>query len=454
MSERFLYTIWNRLPFRFRQRLKQNVKRNMQEQYAESEQELYRRTEQFLLKQGKIIFIEVIIGGLLLAVVLAWHIFKPDYILLKRNPFGQGTKEVQISLQKGNKKKQIQYKLEEQKISLKERQKVYQAFFKQLKKEMRGRNPSLYKVSEALNLPESIAGYPFEITYELPEDGSVHLDGTLSEEVQTQLHKGERYSRYIIVTAHYREYKEKRKYKISIVPKEASSRKSAFYLVQKYLKRTEKASRHESDVKILSSYGEAKIRAGQQEAGGRGAAVLFLVTCLCIPVHNYLKLKEEGERHRKEAEKDFPVIVHLLTLYMGAGLSFLSAVRRIGFHYQEQKEADAKQKKYAFERVLLMEQQMNNGMSQKEACQNWGMQFHSEAYQKLALILVQSFTKGSKEASTMMEAEEREAFQRRVERAKQEGEEAATRLLFPMIVLLCQVMLLVMYPALIRFQGF
>lgn len=32
MSERFLYTIWNRLPFRFRQRLKQNVKRNMQEQ--------------------------------------------------------------------------------------------------------------------------------------------------------------------------------------------------------------------------------------------------------------------------------------------------------------------------------------------------------------------------------------------------------------------------------------
>lgn len=79
MSERFLYTIWNRLPFRFRQRLKQNVKRNMQEQYAESEQELYRRTEQFLLKQGKIIFIEVIIGGLLLAVVLAWHIFAGLY---------------------------------------------------------------------------------------------------------------------------------------------------------------------------------------------------------------------------------------------------------------------------------------------------------------------------------------------------------------------------------------
>ena len=100
-----------------------------------------------------------------------------------------------------------------------------------------------------------------------------------------------------------------------------------------------------------------------------------------------------------------------------------------------------------------MEQQMNNGMSQKKRCQNWGMSSF-RSLPKLALILVQSFTKGSKEASTMMEAEEREAFQRRVERARQEGEEAATRLLFPMIVLLCQVILLVMYPALIRFQGF
>lgn len=99
-------------------------------------------------------------------------IFSSRLCFAKAQSLWTGSKEVQISLQKGNKKKQIQYKLEEQKISLKERQKVYQAFFKQLKKEMRGRNPSLYKVSEALNLPESIAGYPFEITYELPEDGS------------------------------------------------------------------------------------------------------------------------------------------------------------------------------------------------------------------------------------------------------------------------------------------
>ena len=88
---------------------------------------------------------------------------------------------------------------------------------------------------------------------------------------------------------------------------------------------------------------------------------------------------------------------------------------------------------------------MSNGVSQREACQDWGMQFRTDSYQKLSLILIQSFTKGSKEAAMLMEAEEREAFYKRIDRAKKEGEEASTRLLFPMILLLCQVMLLVMY---------
>ena len=92
-------------------------------------------------------------------------------------------------------------------------------------------------------------------------------------------------------------------------------------------------------------------------------------------------------------------------------------------------------------------------LSEKEELRRQ-MQFRTDSYQKLSLILIQSFTKGGREAAMLMEAEEREAFHKRIDRAKKEGEEASTRLLFPMILLLCQVMLLVMYPALTRFQGF
>ena len=101
-----------------------------------------------------------------------------------------------------------------------------------------------------------------------------------------------------------------------------------------------------------------------------------------------------------------------------------------------------------------MDQLMRMGVSQKEACVFWGKQFQETIYQKLSLTLIQTISKGTREARTLMENTEKNAFLQRVDRVRKEGEEAATKLLFPMIVLLCLVMVLIMYPALIRFQGF
>lgn len=290
--------------------------------------------------------------------------------------------------------------------------------------------------------------------YELAEDGYIRLDGSINEEEQAKLKRGETYRTYIVVTARYGEYRKSKKYEIRIVPKKNISQTNVFYKIQQYLKKEEQENRYSRDIKIPSVYKDIEITKRQENQGGiSGILILFVTVCIFIPLHNYLKLQEEGKKCQEQAERDFPVIVHLLTLYMGAGLSFFSAVKRISQNYQKQRELDDS-KKYAFEKMMRMEQQMSNGVSQREACQDWGMQFRTDSYQKLSLILIQSFTKGGREAAMLMEAEEREAFHKQIDRAKKEGEEASTRLLFPMILLLCQVMLLVMYPALTRFQGF
>ena len=303
-------------------------------------------------------------------------------------------------------------------------------------------------------MQHTVDGYPFEITYELAEDGYIRLDGSINEEEQAKLKRGETYRTYIVVTARYGEYRKSKKYEIRIVPKKNISQTNVFYKIQQYLKKEEQENRYSRDIKIPSVYKDIEITKRQENQGGiSGILILFVTVCIFIPLHNYLKLQEEGKKCQEQAERDFPVIVHLLTLYMGAGLSFFSAVKRISQNYQKQRELDDS-KKYAFEKMMRMEQQMSNGVSQREACQDWGMQFRTDSYQKLSLILIQSFTKGGREAAMLMEAEEREAFHKRIDRAKKEGEEASTRLLFPMILLLCQVMLLVMYPALTRFQGF
>lgn len=445
--------LWLKVPSEWKWRMKQRVKKNLRNQYAESEEWIQKETEQFFMKQGKIILSEVIIGIFLLIILIFGSLFSSKYIVLNRNLFGEGTKEVQISLKKDKKNKKITYRLGEQELSTTEIKKIYKEFFKKLKKEMAGANKGLDKVTRSLNLPENLEGYPFEITYEPSEDGYIFLDGALNKKEQQKLKKGEFYTTYITAQISYRQYRQSKRYKVEIFPKEDTYRYDLFSKVEQYLKRKEQKDRYGTQIKIPSSYKGIKIGNGQKGVGSWGVLVLFITLGLFIPVHNYISLREKGDECQVEAERDFPVIVHLLTLYMGAGLSFYSAVRRITYNYQSQKKEN-EQKKYAFEKIIFMERQMNNGISQKEACHNWGMQFRTDSYQKLSLILIQSFTKGAKEASILMETEEKEAFRKRVDRARKEGEEAATRLLFPMILLLGEVMLLVMYPALIRFQGF
>ena len=418
----------------------------------ESEEWLQEEAGRFFLKQGRILLAEVFIIFTVWIVLIAGTILLPKDIVLKRNRFGEGTKEVEISLKDKQKQKKLIYKLGEQELSDKQVQKVYKKFFKELQSRMAKRNSGLDRVTTSLDLPERIKGYPFEITYELPEDGYIRIDGTLNEEAQAKLRDGD-YTTFITAKASYRQYEQSHSYKLRIFAKPDKVEHGLFYKVEQYLKKTEAESRFKKEVSLPASYGKVKIREGERGIGNGGILILLLAISLLIPVHNYFKLREAAEKCQAEAERDFPVLVHLLTLYMGAGLSFFSAVRRIGNTYQKQRSRDGK-KRYAFEKVLLMEQQMNNGVTQKDACYNWGLQFKTDSYQKLSLILIQSFTKGAREAAVLMEAEEREAFNRRIDKAKREGEEAATRLLFPMILLLGEVMLLVMYSALIRFQGF
>ncbi len=83
-----------------------------------------------------------------------------------------------------------------------------------------------------------------------------------------------------------------------------------------------------------------------------------------------------------------------------------------------------------------------------------GKRLKEPIYQKLSLTLIQVISKGTKEGRNLMRQMEQEAFRQRIDQAKREGEEAGTKLLFPMILLLGAVMLLVMFPAMMRFTGF
>ena len=67
-------------------------------------------------------------------------------------------------------------------------------------------------------------------------------------------------------------------------------------------------------------------------------------------------------------------------------------------------------------------------------------------------MVVQNLSMGTKDLFTALEQEEHAALEHRKERAKQLGETASTKLLFPMLLLLVTVMLILLVPAVLSFM--
>lgn len=420
--------------------------KNMAGKAQESEKQRMERSREFVICQTAILFWSML---LLCAGVGMGAVGQKKRNYAERNSFGKGEKEVSLFLKKDGETKEFPLVLEERALTAEEMERVSEDFFAELKKSMCGNNASLEQVSQNLRFVEALEGYPFQITYEPEEPEYIDLQGKLGKKV-SNLEKNQSLSTRIHVTAIYEDYQIEHTFPLTFIAEKKE--KSPFAEAVSELKEIEKNSRDASCITFPAAVGNVKVGIEEEKSFFGG-----LLLCLgCIPclivIRHVFSLKEDREKRRKETMRDFSLIIHLMALYMGAGLSFASAVHRIVLDYQNREKK--KRKRYAFEQMAVMDRQMKMGVSQKEACLRWGRRFEDNLYQQLSTAIMQSLSKGARETGIFLENMEREAFRQRIDHARKEGEKASARLLFPMMILLCLVIAIVMFPAIVRFQSF
>ena len=91
--------------------------------------------------------------------------------------------------------------------------------------------------------------------------------------------------------------------------------------------------------------------------------------------------------------------------------------------------------------------EMENGKNEAAAYQAFGRRISMLSYMKFSTLLVQNLRKGSDDLLRRMELEAEDALRARREFARQLGEEAGTKLLLPMIMMLVVVFALIMAAA-------
>lgn len=117
-----------------------------------------------------------------------------------------------------------------------------------------------------------------------------------------------------------------------------------------------------------------------------------------------------------------------------------------GAGYERKREAGGG-RRYVYEEMTLACRELQNGVSEGRAYENFGLRCRLPCYLKLSALLEQNLKKGNKGLTQMLQAEVTGAFEQRKELAREQGEKASTRLLFPMVLMLAVVMLLVLIPA-------
>lgn len=136
-------------------------------------------------------------------------------------------------------------------------------------------------------------------------------------------------------------------------------------------------------------------------------------------------------------------MVEKFVLLINAGLPVKNAWIRVA----ETRKTKNDKVDYLTEEMLLTKNQMDNGISEEKAYEMFGRRIGILTYIKFSTLLVQNLKKGTANLINILEYESADIFNERKENAKILGEEASTKLLVPMVLMMTIIFAIILYAA-------
>ena len=190
-----------------------------------------------------------------------------------------------------------------------------------------------------------------------------------------------------------------------------------------------------------------------REVGHNYAVLLLFLTVLgCVMVVKGIEkdLERDCKKRNKQLLLDYPGFVSKLRLYMSAGLSVKNTFYRIMKDYEYGMK---KKKRYLYDEIKISCCQLENGVLEEQVYREFGKRCGEMRYRRLSFLLAVHLKQGNGQLLVMLSEEAEGALEDRRNMARKAGEEAGTRLLLPMMVMLVVVMFLILVPAYLDFGG-
>ncbi|MCM1258009.1 MAG: type II secretion system F family protein [Roseburia sp.] len=166
----------------------------------------------------------------------------------------------------------------------------------------------------------------------------------------------------------------------------------------------------------------------------------------------YIK-REQGIREQEKVKKrmllEYPEFVNKLSLLLGAGMTVLAAFTRMDQMYGKLPEGRREKLHPAYAALHQMLIDIENGKSLQRAFQSFGEVCRLQPYRKLVSLLLSCQQMGNRKLMERLNEEADRVFSERKHLARKLGEEAGTKMLFPMMLMMLLVMGIILVPAML-----
>lgn len=365
-----------------------------------------------------------------------------------RNTYGQGAAEQEVTV-KGLLEKELPLNLsvQERQYGQEEAEAAFEPAYEELLAGMAGENESLDSVRTDLNLVTWLEEYGIAVEWDSDQRELVDADGRVNglecpeegrEVFLTACLKAGAYSRTYVM-------------KVRVCPPVRTEEELRAAAFKKLLGELDQEQGTREEFTLPESFEGRELA---YEIPRQGDYWIFLLlgaaAAVCIPLKERQDEREQKKRRERQLLLDYSEIVSKLVVFLGAGLPVRKAWERIVKDYEEKKRSSGILR-YAYEEMENAYFLMSRGVPETRAYAEFGSRCRILPYRKLAGILTQNVKNGSEKLRPMLEAEMEEAFEQRKTLARRLGEEAGTKLLLPLFMLLAVVMVLISVPAFLSF---
>ncbi len=394
----------------------------------------------------------LIMAGFLLYVGAALIKQPPEPVYdLTRPEGGKGPAVYQMEVQGGKGVRlPVEITVEETVYTEQEMEGKFKEAYEEICETMLGENDSLEQVKTALKLPEKALNGLIEADW-TSETRELLDDWGQIVKPQDEIPEAGEEGKYRVALS-YGELVSEYDVFLMVYPMEKTEEERFLEGLKAEIRQKMEAARSDENVELPIAYEGETLKWFTQEGREQRYVVMFFPAAAVILLIAEKKQRQKEKLRAREREMllDYPELVSKFTVLVQAGMTARNVWERMVREYEGKKEKGQKPR-YAYEEMRITWNQMKNGVYESAAYEEFGRRCGLHSYLKFGALLEQNLRQGTTGLAARLKKEAEEAFEDRKNVARRLGEEAETKMMLPMFMMLFVVLIVIMVPAFLSF---